>query len=61
LFPDHDRLAAEELLNIGAGVSWNLNERMNLYGLYLQSIDGSNAHKVDHRVSIGMSYSVGAH
>jgi hypothetical protein len=61
LFPDHDRLAAEELLNVGAGVSWYLNERMNLYGLYLQSIDGTNAHKVDHRVSIGMGYGLGAH
>jgi hypothetical protein len=61
VFPDHDRLAAEELLNVGAGVSWYPNERMNFYGLYLQSVDGSNAHKVDHRVSIGMSYGVGAH
>jgi hypothetical protein len=61
LFPDHDRLAAEELLNLGAGVSWSLNERVSLYGLYMQSVDGTNAHKVDHRVSIGMSYGVGAH
>ncbi|MEX2151349.1 MAG: hypothetical protein WD793_14145 [Steroidobacteraceae bacterium] len=61
LFPDHDRLAAEELLNVGAGVSWSLNERMSLYGLYLQSIEGTNAHKVHHRVSLGVSYGGSAH
>ena len=61
LFPDHDRLAAEELVNVGAGFGWALNERMSFYGLYMQSIEGSNAHKVDHRTTIGMSYGVGAH
>jgi hypothetical protein len=60
-FPDHDRLAAEELLNVGAGVSWSLNERISLYGLYMQSLEGENAHKVDHRVSVGMSYGLGSH
>lgn len=60
LFPNHDRLAAEEMLNVGAGVSWSLNERMNLYGLYMQAIEGENAHKVDHRVSVGMSYGLGS-
>lgn len=59
-FPDHDRLAAEEFLNVGAGASWSLNERMSFYGLYMQSIEGENSHKVDHRVSVGMSYSLGS-
>jgi len=61
LFPDHDRLAAEEFINVGAGVSWTVNDRVSVYGLYMQSIEGTNAHKVDHRVSLGMSYSVGGH
>lgn len=60
-FPDHDRLAAEEFLNVGAGVSWSLNERMSFYGLYMQSVEGENAHKVDHRVSLGLSYGLGSH
>ncbi len=61
LFPDHDRLAAEELTNVGLGASWNINKRLSVYGLYLQSVDGTNAHKVDHHVSLGMSYGTGGH
>ena len=61
LFPVHDRLAAEEFVNVGAGVSWTVSDRVGVYGLYMRSIEGTNAHKVDHRVSLGMSYSVGGH
>jgi hypothetical protein len=61
LFPDHDRLAAEEFLNLGAGVGWAVNERLSVYALYMESNEGTNAHKVDHRTTVGMSYGVGAH
>lgn len=61
LFPYHDQLAAEEFVNVGGGGSWVINERVSVYGLYMQSIEGKNAHKVDHRISIGVSYGVGAH
>lgn len=61
LFPDHDRLAAEELTNVGLGGSWNINERLSVFGIYLQSVDGTNAHKVDHHFSLGVSYGTGAH
>jgi len=59
LFPVHDRLAAEEFTNLGGGVSWTVNERMSIYGLYMEANEGTNAHKLDHRMSIGMSYGVG--
>lgn len=61
LFPDHDRLAAEEFITVGAGATWIINDRTSVYGLYMQAIEGSNAHKVDHRVSVGVGYGVGAH
>lgn len=61
LFPDHDRLAAEEFINLGAGVSWTINERWSVNALYMEANEGTNAHKLDHRVSFGMSYGVGAH
>jgi hypothetical protein len=32
-----------------------------VYGLYMQAIEGTNAHKMDHRVSVGVSYGVGGH
>ena len=61
LFPDHDVLAAEEFIAIGAGGTWIINDRMSVYGLYMEAIEGSNAHKVDHRVSVGFGYGVGGH
>jgi len=60
-FPVHDVLADEEFINVGGGATWVINERMSVYGLYMNSIEGSNAHKVDHRTIIGFSYGVGGH
>ncbi|MGH8130757.1 MAG: hypothetical protein ACRES3_07880 [Steroidobacteraceae bacterium] len=60
LFPFHDQLAADEFVNVEGGVSWTMNKRVSVYALYMQSIDGRNSHKVDHRVSLGMSYGTGA-
>lgn len=61
LFPVHDVLAAEEFVNVGAGATWVINERMSAYGLYMESIEGSNGHKVEHRFTLGFSYGVGGH
>lgn len=61
LFPVHDRLAAEEFINLGVGVSWTINERWSLNALYMEANEGTNAHKLDHRVSFGASYGVGGH
>ncbi len=61
LFPVHDQLAAEEFINVGGGASWVINERMSVYGLYMETIEGTNAHKVDHRFTLGFSYGVGEH
>lgn len=61
LFPHHDQLAAEEFISVGAGGTWIINDRVSVYGLYMQFIEGTNAHKVDHRVSVGVSYGVGGH
>jgi hypothetical protein len=59
LFPFHDQLAAEGFLNMGGGVSWTINDRWSAYGLYLHALEGENAHKVDHRVSIGFAMMLG--
>ena len=61
LFPVHDILAAEDFVTVGAGGSWVVNPQVSLFAVYLQAIEGSNAHKLDHRLSIGVSYGVGAH
>lgn len=59
LFQYHDILASASFLNLGGGVSWAINDRMAAYGLYMQALHGKDAHKVDHRVSVGFSYSLG--
>jgi hypothetical protein len=60
LFPFHDQLAAESYLNLGGGVSRSLSERMDLYGIYLRSVRGRNAHKLDHSFFLGFGYSMPA-
>ena len=61
LFPVHDQLAAEEFVAVGGGATWVVNERVSVYAFYMQHIEGTNAHKVDHRVSTGVSYGLGGH
>ena len=61
LFLHHDQLAAEEFVAVGGGATWIVNERVSVYAFYLQAIEGTNAHKVDHRISTGVSCGLGAH
>ena len=61
LFPYHDQLAAEEYFNVGAGSSWIVNDRVSVYGLYMHALSGKNGHKLEHRVSLGVSYGLGGH
>lgn len=59
LFPYHDQLGAEGHLNVGGGLSWSMNDRFGIYCSYRQSIRGENGHKLDHGLSLGMSYAPG--
>ena len=61
LFPYHDRLAAEGFFNIGVGSSWTINERISVYGLYMHSESGKDGHKLEHRMSFGVTYGLGGH
>jgi hypothetical protein len=56
LFPYHDQLGEDEFVNVGGGFSWMMNDRMEIFGLYTESIEGWNSHKVDQRVTLGMTY-----
>jgi hypothetical protein len=61
LFEHHDQLAAERLRNVGAGVSWSMSDRTDVYLLYLHSVWGESAHKLDQGVTFGFSYSLSAY
>lgn len=56
LFDHHDQLADESYLNLGGGVGHVLNPRLGIYGLYLTSLWGRNAHKVDNALILGFNY-----
>jgi hypothetical protein len=56
LYPYHDQLGAEGHLNVGAGASWAINDRLGIYCGYMQSIRGENGHKLDRGLNLGMSY-----
>lgn len=56
LFPFHDILVNEGYLRVGGGTSWAINDRWSAFGFYTTALQGKNGHKVDHRVSVGVSY-----
>jgi hypothetical protein len=56
LFPDHDRLGAAEFFNLSAGVSWFASERTAVSLSWTRSLRGSNAHKVDRDITLGISF-----
>jgi hypothetical protein len=58
LFEFHDQLAAESLRNVGAGVSWSMSDQTDIYVLYLQSVRGESAHKLDRGLTLGFSYAI---
>ena len=47
--------------NVGAGVSWSMSDRTDVYLLYLHSVWGESAHKLDQGVTFGFSYSLSAY
>lgn len=58
LYEHHDQLAAEDVVNVGAGLAYSASPRWSVYGLWLQSVWGKNAHKVDSGLTLGISYLV---
>lgn len=60
LFEFHDQLAAERLRNVGAGIGWSMSDRTDIYMLYLQSVRGESAHKLDRGLTLGFTYAIAA-
>jgi hypothetical protein len=56
LFEFHDQLAAERLRNVGGGVSWSMSDSADIYVLYVQSVRGESAHKLDRGLTLGLVY-----
>jgi hypothetical protein len=57
LYPHHDQLAAEDSVSLGGGASWAPSLHNTFHLFYLQSIRGTNGHKVDQNLSLGWTWS----
>lgn len=58
LFDHHDQLARERLRNVGVGLAWSMSDSIDVYVLYLESVWGESAHKLNQGVTLGFSYSI---
>lgn len=56
LFPYHDQLVATGFTNLGLVTSWDYSDHSTLSVQYLESVEGTNGHKIDHQVSLAYSY-----
>lgn len=61
LFQYHDQLAAEKLRNVGGGVAWTISDSADVYLVYVESISGESAHKLDSGLTLGFNYMIGRH
>lgn len=57
LFPYHDQLAAADEVLVGLGTSINIGVRNALHALYMESVRGTNGHKVDQNLSLAWTWS----
>lgn len=57
LFEHHDQIARVNFLNQGAGASYSLTEKLDLYGSLLRTVSERNGHAIDHGVSLGLTWS----
>ena len=56
LFAFHDRLAADEYFNLGIGTGWSLTPSLTAFLIYMQGISGSNGHKMNQGLTVGLTY-----
>jgi hypothetical protein len=53
----HDQISLDNTLNLGAGVAFSLNERVDLYGSLIHTVAKRNGHAIDHGVTMGLTWS----
>lgn len=54
-FFHHDQNLRNDYVNIGAGASYQLNDRYALFGNYGHTVWGENTHLIDYAVTVGVS------
>jgi hypothetical protein len=52
----HDQITRDNYLNLGGGVGYTLNERLDLFGSMIHTVAARNGHAIDYGVSVGVSW-----
>ena len=56
LFPYHDRIAAEEMLNVGGGLGFSASDSLDVFGSLVTTTWGRNGHALNYGLSLGVTW-----
>lgn len=57
LYPHHDRIARDNILNVGAGAAYDLTDSFGVYGSVIRTVAGRNVHALQYGLTVGASWS----
>jgi hypothetical protein len=56
LFPYHDRIAAENMINAGGGFGFGAGESFDFFASLVRTVSGRNGHALDYGATFGMTW-----
>ena len=56
-FLHHDQIQRENMLTVGAGAAYSLNDSVDLFGSWMHTVAQRNGHELDRGVTVGLSWS----
>lgn len=59
IFFHHAQISRENILNVGGGLVYSLNDRFDLYSALTHTITARNMHALDYELTVGMSWGFG--
>jgi hypothetical protein len=57
VFPHHDRIARDNILNVGVGAGYSLTPSVDVFGSVIHTVAGRNIHALQHSLTVGASWS----
>jgi hypothetical protein len=57
LYPHHDQISRDNILNVGAGAGYELTPAFGVYGSVIRTVAGRNVHALQHSLTVGMTWS----
>ena len=56
LYPHHDQIGRENVLNVGAGAAYDLSPTVGIYGSVMRTVAGRNVHALQYAAAMGMTW-----